>query len=86
MSLFGLLKSELACCAIVRGNPRQFKPNRTGAAYDFRMRSQSAGAAAWISTFSKEAAQKKTRAQREPALLLEISRYRPLTRSADRAD
>jgi len=74
-------KSELAYCAIVRGNPRQYKPNRSGAAYDFRMRLQIAGPDKWISTFLKEA-----RAHREPALLFEISRYRPLTRSADRAD
>src|ERR1700688_3297684 len=38
MSLFGLLKSELACCAIVRGKQRQFKLYRSAAAYDFRMR------------------------------------------------
>src|SRR5260221_2343923 len=87
MSLFGLVKSGLAGCAIVRGKQRQFKPNRTGAAYDFRMRLQ-------IASLCREQhpptgfrhSQKKARAHREPALLLEIRRYRPLTRSADHAD
>ena len=48
---------RILCRAIVRGKARQFKLNRTGAAYDFRMRPGSPAQPA-----------KKTRARREPGL------------------
>src|SRR3979409_2695157 len=67
-------KSELASCAIVRGNQRQYKPNRSGAAYDFRMRLQIAGPGQVDFDILK-----KTRAHREPAL----SKSAAITRSHD---
>jgi len=57
-----ILKIRSAWCAIVRGNQRQFKPDRTSAAYDFRMKWPTAGSISWTSAFAK-----KARARCEPA-------------------